>query len=623
MSSSESPSASPSPPRPRPRVPTRLVAPNQDSVRRSGLGRVTRVREPDRFAPRLSQQAPSEQDPSEQDPPRSIQNSEEQGSLNSIGTGTVKELLAQSQRSVISEIRAITAPIQASVQVIHDLIGEQSDALIRLAATTNALLFSSPLISSKSISSEAAAQSVMVDAFVGPDFMRRISATNFVVFFTRMFVKSPGNSKTTEQDESGAAAAESATPNQPKRKKRKTYVPQGPIDPSRVLRVMMFAPHASTRKRARQLGPGKDFMELRVQMLASMVASAERLHPDGVPLERKDKAKNEEQPQRIERPAWATKGLITRNHVEKWRKKYVPVEVKSTAKNNSNPAASADARGSQQIRKKPRVCDTTIDETAREVLKRLWSMQTEFLSRSREYSRTSFLVQMGFLFMPCNLILTTLEGSDYMQVLDQIPDASVPKSEDDRILCIKKNSKTVESIIQTFPELDLICTYDVQVYDDSSESKETQSSREQGPVDCEPRRLTTTWNVFIIAAEFLTSYHQLNQIEELFLVHRRSFRYVFCIAMAFKALAISTYEKTKKQPESDDVPAEALDIGVVPPNTEVRNKFITSDVLKMGKSKYNEINTTVEEAAQIRKPDSNNTIDEAYDSDDDDVIIVR
>ena len=82
-----------------------------------------------------------------------------------------------------------------------------------------------------------------------------------------------------------------------------------------------------------------------------------------------------------------------------------------------------------------------MEETSLEVLKTFWAMQTDFLSRAREYSRNSFLKNMGFLFVSCNLSLVTSDKEGLIKSIMDIPLSCLPEREKDRYLCVKKNTK--------------------------------------------------------------------------------------------------------------------------------------------------------------------------------------
>ena len=79
-------------------------------------------------------------------------------------------------------------------------------------------------------------------------------------------------------------------------------------------------------------------MAVRGQMLTSMVASAERLHPNGFVVDPKEKSadKDSGEPLLLDRPAWASNGFINRKHVEDWKDRNVGIIFRSLKESSAS-----------------------------------------------------------------------------------------------------------------------------------------------------------------------------------------------------------------------------------------------------------------------------------------------
>ena len=104
----------------------------------------------------------------------------------SIGIGIVREIVAASERKVLSSQASVLKEISTALQSLKNNLKDVPARLDKVSQLNTALPFSSSLVSSKSCSLDAAAQSITVEAFVGHDCMREISVANFLVFFIRL-----------------------------------------------------------------------------------------------------------------------------------------------------------------------------------------------------------------------------------------------------------------------------------------------------------------------------------------------------------------------------------------------------------------------------------------------------
>lgn len=105
----------------------------------------------------------------------------------SVGVGLVQEILLRTERNLLASLQSAVSEQSKGHVILEKSIEKLQISVQRLLQLTSALLFSSPTVSTKNLSPEAAAQSVTVENFVGQNFMRKVLLANFVVFFLRFF----------------------------------------------------------------------------------------------------------------------------------------------------------------------------------------------------------------------------------------------------------------------------------------------------------------------------------------------------------------------------------------------------------------------------------------------------
>lgn len=77
---------------------------------------------------------------------------------------------------------------------------------------------------------------------------------------------------------------------------------------------------------------------------------------------------------------------------------------------------------------------------------------------------------------------------------------------------------------------------------------------------------------------------------------------------------MKAFDKLSNMKSFADVAADADEIGAVPSRQDVRSKLVSSEVLTLVQSKFDDMNVSMQEAFEARKPEQGHIEEDGYSS---------
>lgn len=291
------------------------------------------------------------------------------------------------------------------------------------------------------------------------------------------------------------------------------------------------------------------------------------------------------QAESIPRPRWLRPGFVRTSTIKAVHRRIDESSRSVKASTPKGRGAQSDSGGAMWEDSLERA------ELAQEIVKRLNTRHTQQLNKSREHSRSDFFSQVGFLWHSKvdAEYLSTLPGGLSVELAD-IPETTLYSSSSPSVESVcSANRKLWHALLAKYSrDMEVLVSYQVEVVGDTKSS-------DHG----EKKNLTRKVNFLIAALSFCMTYTFCKKGDDVFAMHSKSMKAVFCIACVFREMVRLQMDDPQLFAEKDSTVPEfarsrrtirTLVFGLSPVTAAARGKLLGEKILRISSEDYNLMN---------------------------------
>ena len=375
------------------------------------------------------------------------------------------------------------------------------------------------------------------------------------------------------------------------------------IVPNRPIRIMLFAPAANERRRARQTIDGVSFIDVRLKILKNLLFNCRKLASNKDFMEsggRRDVDGLGGRPGQggsavgvggagMKAPKWLDKSVIAAEDTKAFKKEIMNREfgLESERQGASDRTSSSSRAPSAKRRRLSQSRESGNGELGREILRSMWKRGTDWFSIARMEARRAFTLQFGFIFLSyCDPICTCVYDRAYEEKVSRVPKAARASGPKGVHNAVQVNVNALKALNVEYSKLQVDASFNVEVFQSEVEKNDITK---RGEV----RRLSTTISIVDAAVHFAVAYFQCASVEDFLGRSEHSLRLVFLISLSFSAVLSEVREKLGRECPVNQITNLVKDYGLINPQDGPRNTFISQHVLRKTEEQFRAANCNI------------------------------
>ena len=386
-----------------------------------------------------------------------------------------------------------------------------------------------------------------------------------------------------------------------------------------VMDLLLFAPNAENRSQMRQTGVGKAFKDMRYSLASNTVYNcckyAEAVFQDNQAIREALLDENREHEVSGEftkegldahdaflaQAIWTRPGYITREDVFEASNEMMRIQKTERYEDGKRIVEEVACGDEGRKTKKPRLNPKmrTLDQEIRvEVVKKLWSIQTDWLNSSRQELRRYFTEILGFLFTEeANAHWKFSVPRSYYGRVSNVEKTKVYKGDElSHIMAVDtQNRETLQRLYYAFPRLKLNCSYNVQVCAEGKGKRKRGRKLQTVKVDREICILEC-------ALKGITLFHQAQSHDELMRLVPEALQVVYLMGMALATILEKSSKLVEQGTSIPEILTHQYPLHVMVTAEELRMEIVNESTLHMTSTEYDALLEGADEDKENTNP---------------------